>query len=81
MKNKKYRVLIAWAYFLVLEYFFAWSGGAIGGWLIPAIGGDDVENIVNLISIFSMGMWFLGSLIAFYITYLTFFKNTDATIN
>lgn len=77
MKNKKYRVLVAWAYFLILEYFFAWSGGTIGGWLISSIGGDDVENVVNLIWIFSMGTWFLGSLIAFYITYLTFFNNTE----
>mgnify|MGYP000468061260 CR=1 FL=1 len=75
IKDNKYRILLAWIYFLLLEFFFAWVGGNLSGWLISGLDMKDVETVSQIVTTSTLVMWLLGSFIAFCITYMTFFKH------
>jgi len=79
IKNRKYRICVAWIYFLILEFFFAWLGGGLSSWVISGFDIKDVETVLKIITTSTSIMWFLGSFISFYITYVTFFKHNELT--
>lgn len=79
LKGKKYRVLVAWIYFMIIELLFTWLLGSLTGLLVTNLDKDDVEKAISIMTYSTTLTWLLGSFMAFYLSYVVFFKEKENT--